>query len=93
MKFIKFLRESFATNERFLQEVNIKYGYQSDTVESVNFRVNKRNIKNFSEAMKNFENSLVDEFRNLKNQPISVNQFLENISELDKVFIISVTKI
>lgn len=85
MKFIKFLRESFSTNERFLQEINIKYSYQSDTVESIDFRVNKRNIKDFSEAMKNFENSLVNEFRDLKNQPISVNLFLENISELDKI--------
>ena len=63
MKTIKFLQESFETKERFQQEISFKYSYNRDTVESVNFRINRRNIKDFYEAMQNFENSLVNEFK------------------------------
>lgn len=66
MKTIKFLQESFETKERFQQEISFKYSYNRDTVESVNFCINQRNIKYFYEAMQNFENSLVDEFKEKK---------------------------
>lgn len=66
MKTIKFLQESFETKERFQQEISFKYSYNQNTVESVNFRINQHNIKDFYEAMQNFENSLVDEFKEKK---------------------------
>ena len=50
MKTIQFLQTSFETREKFLQEISIKDSYQSDTVESIDFRINKRNIKDFSES-------------------------------------------
>lgn len=78
MKTIKFLQESFETKERFQQEISFKYSYNQNTVESVNFRINQRNIKDFYEAMQNFENSLVDEFKEKKNNFCSANQFLES---------------
>ena len=58
MKTIKFLQESFETKERFQQEISFKYSYNQDTVESIDFRINQRNIRYFYEAMQNFENSL-----------------------------------
>lgn len=88
MKTIKFLQESFETKERFQQEISFKYSYNRDTVESVNFRINQRNIKDFYEAMQNFENSLVDEFKEKKNNFCSVNQFLESISDFDKIIFV-----
>lgn len=88
MKTIKFLQESFETKERFQQEISFKYSYNRDTVESVNFRINQRNIKDFYEAMQNFENSLVDEFKEKKNNFCSANQFLESISDFDKIIFI-----
>jgi hypothetical protein len=88
MKTIKFLQESFETKERFQQEINFKYSYNRDTVESVNFRINQRNIKDFYEAMQNFENSLVDEFKEKKNNFCSANQFLESISDFDKIIFV-----
>lgn len=91
MKTIKFLQESFETRERFLQEISIKYSYQSNTVESVDFRINKRNIKDFSEAMQNFENSLVNEFKEKKANFCSANQFLESISDFDKIIFIIIS--
>lgn len=91
MKTIQFLQTSFETREKFLQEINIKYSYQSDTVESVNFRINKRNIKNFSEAMQNFENSLVNEFKEKKANFCSANQFLESISDFDKIILVIIS--
>lgn len=91
MKTIKFLQESFETKERFQQEISFKYSYNRDTVESVNFRINQRNIKDFYEAMQNFENSLVDEFKEKKNNFCSVNQFLESISDFDKIIFIIIT--
>ena len=87
MKTIKFLQESFETKERFQQEISFKYSYNRDTVESVNFRINQRNIKDFYEAMQNFENSLVDEFKEKKNN-FSANQFLESISDFDKIIFV-----
>ena len=66
MKTIKFLQESFETKERFQQEISFKYSYNLDIVESIDFRINQHNIKNFYEAMQNFENSLVDEFKEKK---------------------------
>ena len=39
MKTIKFLQESFETKERFQQEISIKYSYNLDTVESIDFRI------------------------------------------------------
>ena len=66
MKTIKFLQESFETKERFQQEISFKYSYNRNTIESVDFRINRHNIKDFYEAMQNFENSLVDEFKEKK---------------------------
>lgn len=91
MKTIKFLQESFETKERFQQEVNFKYSYNRDTVESIDFRINQRNIKDFYEAMQNFENSLVDEFKEKKNNFYSVNQFLESINDFDKIIFVIIT--
>lgn len=91
MKTIKFLQESFETKERFQQEISFKYSYNQDTVESVDFRINRRNIKDFYEAMQNFENSLVDEFKEKKNNFCSANQFLESINDLDKILFVIIT--
>lgn len=88
MKTIKFLQESFETKERFQQEINFKYSYNRDTVESIDFRINQHNIKNFCEAMQNFEDSLVDEFKKKKNNFCSANQFLESISDFDKILFV-----
>lgn len=88
MKTIKFLQESFETKERFQQEISIKYSYNRDTVESIDFRINQRNIRYFYEAMQNFENSLVDEFK--ENKFCDAKQFLESINDFDKIiFVIS----
>lgn len=90
MKTIKFLQESFETKERFQQEINIKYSYNRDTVESLDFRINQRNIRYFYEAMQNFENSLVNEFKKKKNNFCDAKQFLESINDFDKIlFIVS----
>lgn len=88
MKTIKFLQESFETKEGFQQEISFKYSYNRDTVESVNFRINRRNIKYFYEAMQNFENSLVDEFKEKKTNFCSANQFLESINDFDKIIFV-----
>lgn len=88
MKTIKFLQESFETKERFQQEINIKYSYNRDTVESIDFRINQHNIKYFYEAMQNFENSLVDEFKEKKTNFCSANQFLESINDFDKIIFV-----
>lgn len=86
MKTIKFLQESFETKERFQQEISIKYSYNQDTVESIDFRINQRNIRYFYEAMQNFENSLVDEFqeKNIRD----AKQFLESINDFDKILFV-----
>lgn len=91
MKTIKFLQESFETKERFQQDISFKYSYNQDTVESIDFRINQRNIKDFYEAMQNFENSLVDEFKEKKNNFCSANQFLESISDFDKIIFVIIT--
>lgn len=91
MKTIKFLQESFETKERFQQEISFKYSYNRDTVESVNFRINQRNIKDFYEAMQNFENSLVDEFKEKKTNFCNVKQFLESINDFDKILFVIIT--
>lgn len=91
MKTIKFLQESFETKERFQQEISFKYSYNRDTVESIDFRINQRNIKYFYEAMQNFENSLVDEFKEKKTNFCSANQFLESINDFDKIIFIIIT--
>lgn len=91
MKTIKFLQESFETKERFQQEISFKYSYNQDTIESVDFRINRRNIKRFYEAMQNFENSLVDEFKEKKNNFCNANQFLESISDFDKIIFVIIT--
>lgn len=88
MKTIKFLQESFETKERFQQEINIKYSYNRDTVESIDFRINQRNIRYFYEAMQNFENSLVNEFKEKKNNFCDAKQFLESISDFDKILFV-----
>lgn len=88
MKTIKFLQESFETKERFQQEISIKYSYNLDIVESIDFRINQRNIRYFYEAMQNFENSLVDEFKEKKNNFCSTNQFLESINDFDKILFV-----
>lgn len=84
MKTIKFLQESFET-KRFQQEISFKYSYNRDTIENVDFRINQHNIENFYEAMQNFENSLVDEFKEKKTNFYSANQFLESINDFDKI--------
>ena len=91
MKTIKFLQESFETKERFQQEISIKYSYNRDTVESIDFRINQRNIRYFYEAMQNFENSLVDEFKEKKINFCSANQFLESINDFDKILFVIIT--
>lgn len=88
MKTIKFLQESFETKERFQQEISFKYSYNLNTIESVDFRINQRNIKYFYEAMQNFENSLVNEFKKKKTNFCSANQFLESINDFDKILFV-----
>lgn len=91
MKTIKFLQESFETKERFQQEISIKYSYNLDIVESIDFRINQRNIRYFYEAMQNFENSLVNEFKEKKTNFCSANQFLESINDFDKILFVIIT--
>lgn len=91
MKTIKFLQESFETKERFQQEISFKYSYNRDTVESIDFRIDQHNIKDFYEAMQNFEDSLVDEFKEKKNNFFSASQFLESINDFDKILFIIIT--
>lgn len=88
MKTIKFLQESFETKERFQQEISFKYSSNLDIVESIDFRINRHNIKDFYEAMQNFENSLVNEFKEKKNNFCDANQFLESISDFDKIIFV-----
>lgn len=89
MKTIKFLQESF--EERFQQEISIKYSYNLNIVESVDFRINQHNIKYFYEAMQNFENSLVNEFKEKKNNFRDAKQFLESINDFDKIIFVIIT--
>lgn len=91
MKTIKFLQESFETKERFQQEISFKYSYNRDTVESIDFRINQRNIRYFYEAMQNFENSLVNEFKEKKNNFCDAKQFLESINDFDKILFVIIT--
>lgn len=91
MKTIKFLQESFKTKERFQQEISFKYSYNRNTIESVDFRINRYNIEDFYEAMQNFENSLVDEFKEKKTNFCSANQFLESINDFDKILFVIIT--
>ena len=91
MKIIKFLQESFEIKKGFQQEISIKYSYNRNTVESIDFRINRRNIKYFYEAMQNFENFLVDEFKEKKTNLCSANQFLESINDFDKILFIIIT--
>jgi len=91
MKTIKFLQESFETKERFQQEISIKYSYNQDTVESIDFRINQCNIRYFYEAMQNFENSLVNEFKEKKNNFCDAKQFLESINDFDRILFIIIT--
>lgn len=88
MKTIKFLQESFETKERFQQEISIKYSYNLDIVESIDFRINRCTIKYFYKAMQNFENSLVDEFKEKKTNFCNANQFLESINDFDKILFV-----
>lgn len=91
MKTIKFLQESFETKEKFQQEISFKYSYNLDTVESIDFRINRRNIRYFYEAMQNFENSLVDEFKEKKTNFCNAKQFLESINDFDKILFVIIT--
>lgn len=91
MKTIKFLQESFETKERFQQEISFKYSYNRDTVESIDFRINQRNIRYFYKAMQNFENSLVNEFKEKKNDFCDEKQFLESIDDFDKIILVIIT--
>lgn len=91
MKTIKFLQESFETKERFQQEISFKYSYDRNTVESVDFRINRRNIKEFYEAMQNFENSLINEFKEKKKNFCDTKQFLESINDFDKIIFVIIT--
>lgn len=91
MKIIKFLQESFETKEKFQQEISFKYSYNWDTVESIDFRINQRNIRYFYEAMQNFENSLVDEFKEKKTNFCTAKQFLESINDFDKILFVIIT--
>lgn len=78
--------------KRFQQEISIKYSYNRDTVESVNFRINQRNIRYFYEAMQNFENSLVDEFKEKKTNFCNAKQFLESKGCLSLTFFLTYSK-
>lgn len=91
MKTIKFLQESFETKERFQQEISFKYSYNRDTVENIDFCINQRNIRYFYEAMQNFENSLVNEFKEKKNNFCDTKQFLESINDFDKILFVIIT--
>ena len=91
MKTIKLLQESFETKERFQQEINIKYFYNRDTVESIDFRINQRNIRYFYEAMQNFQNFLVNEFKEKRNNFCDAKQFLESINDFDKILFVIIT--
>lgn len=91
MKTIKFLQESFETKERFQQEISFKYSYNRDTIESIDFRINQHNIKDFYEAMQNFEKSLVDEFKEKRNNFCDAEQFLESINDFDKIIFVIIT--
>ena len=91
MKTIKFLQESFETKEIFQQDISIKYSYNLDIVESIDLRINQRNIRYFYEAMQNFENSLVNEFKEKKNNFCNANQFLESIHDFDKILFVIIT--
>ena len=91
MKTIKFLQESFETKEKFQQEISIKYSYNLAIVESIDFRINRRNIRYFYEAMQNFENSLVDEFKEKKTNFCNAKQFLESISDFDKIIFVIIS--
>lgn len=91
MKTIKFLQESFETKERFQQEIIFKYFYNRDTVESIDFCINQRNIRYFYEAMQNFEDSLINEFKEKKNNFCDAKQFLESINDFDKIIFILTT--
>lgn len=93
MKTIKFLQESFEfeTKEKFQQEISIKYSYNRDIVESIDFRINQRNIRYFYEAMQNFENSLVNEFKEKKHNFCDAKQFLESINDFDKIIFVIIT--
>ena len=91
MKTIKFLQESFETKERFQQEISIKYSSHLDIVESIDFRINQRNIRYFYEAMQNFENSLVNEFKEKKTNFCNAKQFLESINDFDKIIFVIIT--
>lgn len=93
MKIIKFLQKSFETKERFQQEISLKYSYNRDTIESIDFRINQRNIRYFYEAMQNFEDSLVDEFKDKKNNFRDAKQFLESINDFDKILLVIITYI
>lgn len=84
MKTIKFLQESFETKKRFQQEISFNN-------QSIDFRINQRNIRYFYKAMQNFENSLVDELKKKKNNFCSANQFLESISDFDKIIFVIIT--
>lgn len=88
MKTIKFLQESFETKEKFQQEISFKYSYNQNTIESIDFRINQRNIRYFYEAMQNFENSLVDEFKEKKTNFCDAKQFLESINDFDKIIFV-----
>lgn len=88
MKTIKFLQESFETKERFQQEISFKYSYNRDTIESIDFRINRRNIRYFYKAMQNFENFLVNEFKEKKNYFCNAKQFLESINDFDKIIFV-----
>lgn len=85
MKTIKFLQESFETKERFQQEISFN---NRDTVEIIDFRINRRNIRYFYEAMQNFENSLVNELKEKKNNFCDAKQFLESINDFDKTLLV-----
>lgn len=91
MKTIKFLQESFETKKKFQQEISFKYSYNRDTVKSIDFRINQRNIRYFYEAMQNFENSLVDEFKEKKTNFCNTKQFLESINDFDKILFVIIT--
>lgn len=88
MKTIKFLQESFETKEKFQQEISFKYSYNLDKVESIDFRINQRNIRYFYEAMQNFENFLVNEFKKKKTNFCNTKQFLESINDFDKILFV-----
>ena len=92
MKSIKFLEESFERKEKFEEEIRFKYCYNGNRVEKIDFGINEGNIRYFYEGMENFENCLVDEFKEKKSDFCNGKEFLEKINEFDKIVFVIISQ-